>query len=399
MAPGFVQQRSGFIDRFRHVKRERQNGMNYDCLVIGLGGMGSSALYHLARRGLHVCGLEQFGPVHDQGSSHGRFRVFRKAYYEHPDYVPLLQAAEQHWRDLEVESGASLFHRIGVVLSGPAGGSVIAGTLQAASQHDLPVEQLDAAEARRRWPMLRFPEDHRVVLDIDAGILAVEDCVAQHLNRAQVMGAEACFFEPVRDVEIHQDSVTVVTDQATRTATSVVVAGGAWSSSLLAKRVPPMRILHKLQLWHSVNPDCLGVFANLPAFFFDTVQGAFYGMPSGPTEVKIARHTDGAPVADPSEPGDGAMIQEHEPCQQFARKYLCGISADPARISGCMYTMSPDGHFLVGQAVDSPGIVFAAGFSGHGFKFASVIGEALADLATTGRTELPIAFLRPERFQ
>ena len=373
--------------------------MNYDCLVIGLGGMGSSALYHLAKRGFRVCGLEQFGPVHDRGSSHGKFRVFRKAYFEHPDYVPLLQTAEQLWQQLEAECGASLYQRIGTVLSGPVNGDAIAGTLAAAQQHGLLVEQLNPAEANRRWPMLRFSEEHKIVLDADAGILAVEDCVAQHLNRARELGAEAFFFEPVRHWKVNSDSVTVTTDKKTRMAESVVIAGGPWSQSLLAAQLPPFRILHKLQLWYTVEQADLPRLSELPAFYFETPHGAFYGMPSGSDQVKLARHTAGAQVADPSEPGQAAVVEERDPCLQFAKDYLRGIGRDPVRSSGCLYTMSPDGHFVVDHAANSSRIVFAAGFSGHGFKFSSVMGAALADLATAGQSDLPIDFLSTRRFR
>ena len=372
--------------------------MNYDCLVIGLGGMGSSALYHLARRGIRVCGLEQFGPAHDRGSSHGKYRVFRKAYYEHSDYVPLLEEAQKLWRQLEADTGASLLERIGVVLSGPVDGKVIVGTVAAAAQHGLPVEHIDPAEARLRWPMLHFPEQHCVVLDVDAGILAVEDCVTQHLKRARELGAEACFFEPVRHLESRQGSATVTTDRRTISAASVVITGGAWSRSFLPTQLPTLQILHKLQLWYAVEEDFLRGFSHLPAFFFDTAQGAFYGMPSGATEVKLARHTEGAPIVNPSEPGDAAIVQERGPCQQFAREYMCGIAAEPVRTSSCMYTMSPDGHFVLDRVSDSSPVTFAAGFSGHGFKFASVMGAVLADLATAGRTELPVGFLGAGRF-
>ena len=378
--------------------------MNYDCLVIGLGGMGSSALYHLARRGLRVCGLDQFGPAHARGSSHGNFRIFRKAYFEHSDYVPLLQTAEQLWRQLESESQVSLYHRIGVLLSGPADGEAVPGTLAAAEQHGLTVEVIAPSEAARRWPLLRFPETHRVVLDADAGILAVEHCVAQHLERAAELGAETCFYEQVQDWKLNSGSVIVRTDKATRTAESVVIAGGAWSRSLLSAErtgveLPPMQVLHKLQLWHTVDRPSRDALSKLPAFYFETENGAFYGMRTGLAEIKLARHTQGAKITDPSNPGEAAMLAERVPCVEFAGDFLPGINTEPFRTSGCFYTTSPDGHFIVDHAPECSRIVFATGFSGHGFKFASVIGAALADLATTGRTNLPIDFLSSRRFQ
>lgn len=372
--------------------------MHYDCLVIGLGGMGSSALYHLAKRGHHVCGLEQFTPVHDRGSSHGQFRVFRKAYFEHPDYVPLLQTAEQLWRELESESGVTLYDRIGVVLSGPEDGEAVAGTLTAANLHRLPVEQLSPQEARQRWPLLQFPDEDSVVLDADAGILAVEECVAQQLNRARDLGAETCFGETVKSWNATSDSVTVTTDRAVHTAQSVVFAGGAWSQSLLSPHLPPLRVLHKLQLWYSVNGQSLANMAGHPAFLFETPGGAFYGMPSGPTEMKLARHTGGPLVPDPSAPGERAWDEELEPCVQFAADYLRGISREPVRTSPCLYTVSSDGHFVVDRHPEFERVVCAAGFSGHGFKFASVMGAVLADLATLGRTEFPVDFLGLSRF-
>ncbi len=372
--------------------------MHYDCLVIGLGGMGSSALYHLAKKGLSVCGVEQFDPVHDRGSSHGHDRIFRKAYFEHPDYVPLLHSAEKLWRELESETGAQLYRRTGVVLSGPPGGEAVNGTLAAARQHALPVEVLNPREADQRWPLLQFPSEHAVVLDNDAGILAVEDCVRQFLDRAQQLGAAAFFNEQVTGWKAMKDSVTVTTDQAIRSAGAVVFTSGAWSPSLFSGPWPSLQVLHKLQLWHTVDPVYVPRLAEMPAFYFEMPQGAFYGMPSRTTEVKIARHTGGAPVDDPSEPGHAAMQEEYQPCVRFAGEWMHGVSATPLRTKACLYTVSADGHFLLDRHPECRHIVFGAGFSGHGFKFASVIGAALADLAISGETEHPIEFLSAGRF-
>ncbi len=373
--------------------------MNYDCLVIGLGGMGSSTLYHLARRGLNVCGLDQYEPVHCRGSSHGRFRVFRKAYFEHPDYVPLLQAAEQLWRELESESGRELYQQIGVVLSGPSEGDAIRGTLTAARQHSLPVEQIDATEARRRWPMLTFPDNHGTVLDADAGILAVEECVSQHLKLARRHGACARFNEQVITWEPEKNGVRITTNNGTYSAGAVVFAGGAWSDALLPGLLPSLKVVQKVQTWHPVLPGFRGDLADMPAFFFETVNGAFYGMPSGDEELKLARHSGGELVPDPAHPDDSATKTEKLACREFAKTHLAGISDNPIRTSNCLYTLSPDGHFLIDQHPENERVVFAAGFSGHGFKFASVIGQILAAQATGAESNLPIKFLSAERFQ
>jgi len=373
--------------------------MHYDCLVIGLGGMGSSTLYHLAKLGLNVCGLEQYEPVHRQGSSHGLFRVFRKAYFEHPDYVPLLHAAENLWRELESESGRELYHQIGVVLSGPADGDAVRGTLTAARQHSLPVEELDAIEARRRWPMLTFPEEHGSVLDSDAGILAVEECVSQQIHLAERHGARTRFKEQVVGWRAEKNSVHVTTTQDTYSAGAVVFSGGAWSAGFLPDVLPPLKVVQKVQSWYPVAPEFHGHLAEMPAFFFESSDGTFYGMPSGSHELKLARHSGGAPVEDPSNPDDSATDAENLACAEFAKTHVTGITVAPTRSSNCLYTLSPDGHFVIDRHPEKDHILFAAGFSGHGFKFASVVGRILADQVAGIESNLSTNFLSADRFQ
>lgn len=373
--------------------------MNYDCIVIGLGGMGSSVLYHLARRGLNVCGLEQYEPGHLRGSSHGQSRVFRKAYFEHPDYVPLLQAAQKLWRELEHESGQTLYHQIGVVLSGPPDGDAVRGTLSAAEIHSLPVETMSAANARRRWPMLTFPGNHDVVLDADAGILAVEECVSQHVKLAQRHGAHVQYHEQVTAWEPRPAGVRLTTRKTEYSAATVVVAGGAWSAGMLSNVLPAMSVVQKIQAWHPVTPDFRRHLLDMPAFFFETANGAFYGMPSGSEEIKLARHSGGEHLHDPANPSDTATENEKLAVIDFARTHITGITDKPIRTSDCLYTLSPDGHFLIDRHPEHDQLLFAAGFSGHGFKFASALGQILADLVTGKKPQLPIEFLSADRFQ
>ena len=255
---------------------------------------------------------------HCRGSSHGHFRVFRKAYFEHPDYVPLLHAAQTLWRELESESKRKLYHQIGVVLSGPPDGAAVAGTLSAANEHSLPVERMDATEARRRWANAHFfRTKHRGGFwTADAGILAVEECVAQHLELAQQHGAHTRFHERVCGVGNLNQPASVSQHRKTEySAATVVVAGGAWSAGMLATVLPPLSVLKKIQAWHPVAPDFRTHLADMPAFFFETSEGAFYGMPSGSREIKLARHSGGELVRDPG--------QSRRRCFRRRRTGLC----------------------------------------------------------------------------
>jgi len=374
--------------------------MSYDCIVLGLGGVGSSVLFHLARRGFRVCGLEQYGPVHDQGSSHGETRVFRKAYFEHPDYVPLLHRAGDLWADLEESSGRRLYWATGVLLSGPPSGEAIPGSLASAAQHGLEIRQFSAQAARDEWPMLRFPDAHQIIFEPDAGVLAVEKCVAAHLHQADVHGAHARFNEAVCEWRVSSSQVTVTTAAGQYSAGALVLTAGAWSALQLADSLPPIQVLHKIQQWHRVENARREQVKRLPAFLFETDKGTFYGVPSlDATAIKIARHTGGTPVDDPSTVTDAAIRNEQTPCTDFARGALAGISSEPERSCGCLYTMSPDGHFIVDRHPEYERVFVTAGLSGHGFKFASVLGEVVADLVTSGETELPVAFLGLDRFQ
>jgi len=373
--------------------------MHFDCIVVGLGGMGSSTLYHLTQRGQRVCGIEQFGRGHQQGSSHGEFRVFRKAYFEHPDYVPLLQEAEHLWRDLEARSGTKLYQRIGVVLSGPANSEAIAGTRDAAATHDLPIHNLDAAESRQRWPLLGFRDSDDVVLDQDAGILAVEECVEQHLQLAIEGGATAIFGSPVRSWTADERQVQVEITSHSLTADRIVFSSGAWTAPLLNSVLPPMTVLRKAQMWHAVSDGLSSQLAELPAFFFDTSTDTFYGMPTGNGAIKLARHSRGLVVPDPTHADELSAEEERQAISTFASQRLCGLATSPIKVSDCLYTVSPDGHFIVDRHPQLERVCFAAGFSGHGFKFASVIGSVLADLMSQGGTSLPIDFLGLQRFR
>ena len=361
--------------------------------------MGAATLDELARRNVRVCGLEQFDRGHRRGSSHGRHRVFRKAYFEHPDYVPLLCEAERIWKQLEAECGIPLYDRRGVVVSGPPDSEPVTGTLQAADAHGLAVHVLSPAAARTRWPMLMFPDSHRVVVDPDAGILAVEECVNQLLVRAERHGARLCWNTPVASWSFEGDQAVVTTVSGdTFRAERAVITGGAWAGTFLADELPPLTVRHKLQVWYEADAVSRNTLTGLPAFFFETERGSFYGMPSGAGEIKLARHSGGPVVQDPGSPGTGADAEDG-PVAWFANRFLKGLSPRPVYREPCLYTMSPDSHFLIDRHSRFDHVVYGAAFSGHGFKFAGVIGRILADLVLDGRTDLPAEFLSAGRFR
>jgi len=372
----------------------------FDVVVAGAGGMGTAAAFHLARRGVAVLGLDRFPVAHDRGSSHGQTRLIRLAYYEHPDYVPLLRRAYELWRDLERESGRPLLVESGLVMAGPPGCDLVAGAERSARTHGLDLERIAPDDVGRRWPAFSIPDGWHVLHESRGGYLFVEECVRAHAEAAARAGAAFRHGVEVRGWRAEGDSLLVDTDRGPVASGRLVLCAGAWASGLLRLPALTLRVLRKSLFWY--EPVAAGRAAHaagaLPCFAFDTSAGFFYGFPEVDQRgVKVAEHTGGREVATPLQVDRGIDGAEQVAVEAFLRSCLPGACGRLSDHATCLYTMSPDSHFVLGPHPDEPRVAIAAGFSGHGFKFASVMGEVLADLALDGRTRHPIRFLSPSR--
>ena len=378
----------------------------FDVIVLGTGGFGSSTLYHLARRGLKVLGVDRFGAAHDRGSSHGETRIIRKAYFEHPDYVPLLLRAYDLWGELEAESHQQLFWQCGLMLAGLPESEAISGARLSAKQHTLNVENLTATEASHRWPGFRIPDDFDVVFEPEAGFLKVEACVQTHLDLAIAHGARLQLNAPVVSWSASDREVRVQTINGEFVAKSFVITAGAWSASVMADLNLPLQVLRKPLFWHPTSRTEYNVGSGMPTFYFEIPDNnggqarSFYGFPSiDNTTLKVAEHSGGDTVSDPLFVDCECRIEDSQPIAQFVQSCLPKLNPQASRHAVCLYTVTPDRHFVVDRHPQHPNVVIGCGFSGHGFKFTSVLGEALADLATDGHTKQPIGFLRLSRLQ
>lgn len=366
----------------------------YDAIVLGTGGVGSAALLHLAQRGARVLGLDRFPGGHDRGSSHGQTRIIRQAYFEHPDYVPLLRRAYELWAELESRCGEQLYRETGLVQIGPPDGVVLPGVLQSARQHNLEVVRLAPDDARRRFPGLQVPAGCEAVFERRAGYLLVERCVLAHLNEAARAGAELRTGEAVLDWRADDDAVTVRTDRSTYHAARLILAAGAWSRELLTELDIPLRVVRKHLHWYDNTDPRYRADAGCPTFLYELPDGCFYGFPQIDARgVKVAEHSGGETVVDPLNVDRTVAVDDQQRVARFVASHLPGVSARPTDHAVCMYTMSPDEHFLVDRHPAHPHVVLAAGLSGHGFKFTGVLGQVLAELALDGRTAQPIEFL------
>jgi monomeric sarcosine oxidase len=373
---------------------------HYDAIVLGTGGVGSAALFHLARRGVRALGLDRFPPGHDRGSSHGATRIIRQAYFEHPDYVPLLLRAYELWAELAERQRRRLYHEVGLLQIGPPNGEVVPGVLASAEQHHLPIEELTARQISARWPGFRAAEGHRGAFERRAGYLEVEACVLAHLEEALALGAELLTDRTVRGWRAAGSGVVVETDRESFSAGSLVIAAGAWAGQFLGELGVRLEVRRKPLFWFEAMETAYDAARGCPCFLFETPAGVFYGMPQiDALGVKVAEHTGGAVVTDPLAVTRGLEPAERRRVEEFISASLPQVSHRMTQHSVCMYTMSPDAHFLVDRHPAHPQVCFAAGLSGHGFKFTGVLGEALADLAIDGRTSLPVGFLGTDRFR
>lgn len=370
----------------------------FDCIVLGCGGFGSGALFHLARRGVSVLGIEQFGIAHDRGSSHGETRIIRQAYFEHPDYVPLLRRAYELWHELEVESERTLFHPVGLLTVGPAGGEAVPGTVRSSELHGLPLERLTPDAARRRFRTYRVPDEMSVVFEPQAGFLEVERCVDAHVAAAVRLGAVVHSNEVVTSWSCDDDAVRVRTDRGEYSAARMIVTAGPWAGRMLADLNLPLNVVRKVVFWFPAPQPHHADDAGNCTFFFEVNGGQFYGFPSidGRT-VKLAEHTGGEPVSDASCVDRALHPNDLPRVADFVRQFLPELDPHPARHSVCLYTKTPDCHFIIDRHPRHRQIVIGAGFSGHGFKFTSSLGESLAELAIESRCTMPVDFLSLRR--
>jgi len=373
------------------VSRER-----YDAIVVGVGGMGSAALFHLARRGRRVLGLERFDVPNELGSSHGVTRIIRLAYYEHVDYVPLLRRAYELWRELEAGAGEQLLHITGSVDAGPPGQLVFSGSLRSCEEHRLPHEVLDAREVERRFPAYRMDPSSLAVLQPEGGFLLPERCIVVHVEAAQALGAEVHAREPLIGWEPAGDGVHVTTERGEYDADRLVLTAGAWMQDLAGLPVEAERqVLAWLQPLQPelFAPDRFPVF-NLQLDEDDRYYGfPIYGIPG----FKFGRYHHLRERGPADELEREPRPDDEEILRRFAERCFPGGAGPTMTLKTCLFENSPDEHFIVDTLPDAPQVVVGGGFSGHGFKFCSVVGEILADLATDGVTRHEIGFLRLDR--
>ncbi len=371
----------------------------WETIVIGLGGMGSAAFMHLARRGVRTLGIERFDVAHDRGSSHGDTRIIRKAYFEHPDYVPLAKQAYDGWHEIEEASGQRLLERCGLLLAGPTEGDVIAGTRAAARQHELTLETIEPSDVRAHYPALRPTDDMEVLLERDAGFLRVEDCVRTQIELGQRAGGTLALNQRVRKWHCADGVVEVQTDSERYRARSAIITTGPWAQELLKDLGLPLAVQRKMQLWFPTIGKEFRLEAPCPVFGFQIADAFYYGFPEVRAGmVKLAEHTGASPVGSADALDRALRESDVERVRGFARTCLAPLGKTPTRHAACLYTMTRDGHFIVDRHPQSPNVALAVGFSGHGFKFAPLIGEILVDLIMTGQTTAPVGFLGLGRF-
>ena len=374
-----------------------QNG-RYDAIVIGVGGMGSAALYHLAKRGKRVLGIERFGIAHDLGSSHGVTRIIRMAYYEDPSYVPLLRRSYELWRELESSAGEQILHITGGIDAGLPDSRLFEGALRSCIEHELEHDVMSSAELSRRFPGFSLPSDLQAIYQADAGFLTPERCIELQVAGALDHGAALHTDEQVLDIAETSNGARVTTDQRRYEADTVVVCAGAWTGKLLpqlaANAVPERQVL----IWtEPLKPEAYTP-ETFPVFLLMVEEGHFYGFPAFQVPgFKIGRFHHLEEVVDPDTIDREPNARDEAMLRQAVERYFPDAAGPTLSMKACMFTNTPDEHFILDRVSPNSSIIVGAGFTGHGFKFCSVVGEVLADLSLNGTTRHDIAMFRLAR--
>jgi sarcosine oxidase len=368
---------------------------HYQAIVAGVGAMGSATLYHLARRGRKVLGLERYDIPHAMGSSHGLTRIIRLAYYEHPAYVPLLRRAYELWRELEKRAGEQLLHITGSIDAAPAGNPVFEGSRRSCEEHGLPHQVLNSAQLSARFPGCQLPSQTLALFQPEGGFLLAERCIVAHVLQAQALGARVHGREQVLSWEPLAEGVRVRTDRGEYTADCLVLTAGAWASKLVPRlkgvAVPERQVLGWFQPF---EPD---LFApeRFPVFNIWVEEGRYYAFPLFQVPgFKIGCYHHLQEVVDPDGMDRECYRRDEELLRACVSRYFPRANGPTMALKTCMFTNTADEHFILDLHPEYPQVAMAAGFSGHGFKFSSVVGEIMADLAERGQTRHDIGMFR-----
>ena len=372
---------------------------HYDVAIIGLGTMGSFAAVELAKRGFSVVGFDQFTPPHGRASHSGGTRVYRIAYPEGTGYVQLAQRAGELWDQATEQLGTQLLHRTGMLYMGIPNQAFIREIEESASTNQLHVETLSADEVHRRYPAFEIGEDYVALFDAQAGWIDVDSSISSSLAHAQALGVECVFDQAVQGWDAPASEVRVHLQNGTITAASLIITAGAWTGNLLRDLHLPLAVKRKVIAWFDPLAPELFAADRIPVFTF--AENAIYGFPSVPgLGVKLAEHAGGSYLPHADSPVSPPGAADLDPIAAIAAKYMPKLAGSYPearsrllRSATCLYTMTPDEDFIVDRHPEFSNVVFATGFSGHGFKFAPLIAVALADLVQQGKTSLPIGFL------
>jgi len=374
--------------------------MRYDAIVLGLGGMGSAVAAHAALRGMRVLGLDQFGPAHGHGSSHGSTRIIRQAYFESPAYVPLLQRAYELWDALESRTGVTLRARTGGLFVGRPEMPVVAGTLESARRWDLAHEIYDAGELHRRFPMTTPRDDEIGVYEAVAGAVFPEAAVSAHLDVARDAGAELRFGVRIDGRSANRRGVAVsVAGKTIARGGMLAVCTGPWLAreATFLHRIP-MRVERNVQFWFEPRARAAVAPDRLPIWCVERDgDRMFYGFPDFGEGVKIAHHGSGV-AAQPDRFDRAVRDDEIARASRALASFVPDAAGAFVRADPCMYTSTPDEHFVIGPLAPAPRIVVAGGFSGHGFKFAPVVGEIVAQMLAGQAPAYDLSIFSPDRF-
>jgi sarcosine oxidase len=381
-----------------------------DVIIVGLGAMGSAALYQLARRRLRVIGIDRFVPPHDRGSSHGESRITRQAIGEGEEYVPFALRSHEIWRELEAESGQSLLEQTGGLILGREAESAlqhgqtdfIGRTIAAATRFRIEHEVLTAGEVATRFPQFQLVGDETCYYEPGAGFLRPEQCIATQIDRARALGASIRTAETVTRVTAIATGVTIVTGSATYTAGHVVVTAGAWVPRLLGgKFAKVLGVYPQTLFWFAADDIAAYAPGRFPIFIWRYGAGEddhFYGFPVVGDGVKLATEQ----FARTMEPDDERPMPSPADAQRMhethVRGRLAGVSDRCLRAVTCLYTVSADSRFVIDRHPEWDRVLVASPCSGHGFKHSAAIGEALAECVVDGKSRLDLAPFSLSRF-